>query len=167
MTDAVPYQKPQPFGMPPEIYAAGALDVDAGLWIPQAPGVWFRPLVFGVSTGYYVNLLRVRAAGVLSRHRHSGPVHAFTLRGTWRYLEHPWTARAGDYVYEPPGETHTLVVDGGEEMITLFHVTGGYTYVDPEGLATGYEDVYTKLERARAYLHVLGTDAGTLEALIR
>ena len=78
-------------------------------------------LILKVTEGYYVNLLRVRASGVLSRHRHSGPVHAFTLRGEWHYLEHDWIARTGDYVFEPPGETHTLDVLGGEtEMITLF-----------------------------------------------
>jgi hypothetical protein len=34
------------------------------------------------------NLLRVRKSGILSRHRHPGPVHAFVLKGSWRYLEH-------------------------------------------------------------------------------
>ena len=59
--DAVPYRLPQPFAMPPEMYSPGALALEGGLWVPQAEGVWFRPLVFGVSGGYYVNLLRVRA----------------------------------------------------------------------------------------------------------
>jgi hypothetical protein len=31
-----------------------------------------------------VNLLRVRGAGVLSRHRHAGPVHGWVLKGSWR-----------------------------------------------------------------------------------
>ena len=71
------------------------------------------------------------------------------LRGRWRYLEHHWVASAGDYTFEPAGEAHTLVVpDDVQEMATLFHVTGGYTYVDPYGAALGYEDVFTKLERA-------------------
>jgi 2,4'-dihydroxyacetophenone dioxygenase len=125
--------------------------------VPQAEGIWFQPLVLNVTQGFYVNILRVRQAGVLSRHRHSGPVHAFTLRGSWRYLEHDWTAREGDYVFEPPGETHTLVVpDDVSEMITLFHVTGGYTYVDPFGDALGYEDVFTKLENAERHFKSLG-----------
>jgi hypothetical protein len=33
-------------------------------------------------------------------------------------------------------------------MATLFHVTGGYTYIDPHGVALGYESVFTKLEQA-------------------
>lgn len=158
----VPYRKPQPFGMMPDIFMPGVLDLDADehLWVPQAPGVWFKPLVLSVSQGYYVNLLRVRNSGVLSRHRHSGPVHAFTLRGRWHYLEHDWEATAGGYAFEPPGETHTLVVpDDVTEMITLFHVTGGYVYVDPDGTALGYEDVFTKLATARRHYEATGLGA--------
>jgi quercetin dioxygenase-like cupin family protein len=150
----IPYQKPQPVGMLPDVFIGAALDLDGApeLWVPQAEGVSFRPLVLSVSQGYYVNLLRVRRAGVLSRHRHSGPVHAFILRGRWHYLEHDWEAKAGDYAFEPPGETHTLVVpEDVEEMVTLFHVTGGYTYVDPQGVALSYEDVFTKLDNVRAH----------------
>ncbi|MBX9455396.1 MAG: 2,4'-dihydroxyacetophenone dioxygenase family protein [Rhizobium sp.] len=148
--------------MMPDIFMPGVLDLDADehLWVPQAPGVWFKPLVLSVSQGYYVNLLRVRNSGVLSRHRHSGPVHAFTLRGRWHYLEHDWEATAGGYAFEPPGETHTLVVpDDVTEMITLFHVTGGYVYVDPDGTALGYEDVFTKLATARRHYEATGLGA--------
>lgn len=158
----VAYRKPQPFGMMPDIFMPGVLDLDADehLWVPQAPGVWFKPLVLSVSQGYYVNLLRVRNSGVLSRHRHSGPVHAFTLRGRWHYLEHDWEAATGGYAFEPPGETHTLVVpDDVSEMITLFHVTGGYVYVDPDGAAAGYEDVFTKLAAARRHYEATGLGA--------
>jgi 2,4'-dihydroxyacetophenone dioxygenase len=166
----VPYQLPQPVGMLPDVFVAAALDLDADerAWVPQAEGVWFKPLVLGVSQGYYVNILRVRASGVLSRHRHTGPVHAFTLRGTWRYLEHDWVANAGDYAFEPPGETHTLVIpDGVAEMATLFHVTGGYTYVDPYGQAMGYEDVFTKLANARRHYEASGFGADYVERFIR
>lgn len=166
----IPYRLPQPAGMVPDLFLAGALDLgaDEGLWVRQAENVWFRPLILCVSQGYYVNLLRVRKSGVLSRHRHSGPVHAFTLRGRWHYLEHDWVAQEGDYAFEPPGETHTLVVpDGVPEMVTLFHVTGGYTYVDPDGRATGYEDVFTKLDAARRHHRELGLSAEHLEGIVR
>lgn len=163
------YQVPQPSGMVPDLLLAGAMNLDdEAQWIPQSPGVWFKPLLFGVSAGYYINLLRVRSSGVLSRHRHNGAVHAITLRGQWHYLEHEWVANAGDYAFEPPGETHTLVVpEHVSEMITLFHVTGGYVYVDPYGVAMGYEDVFTKLERAQAHLRSQGLDPRSLGRLIR
>ncbi|MBV8523440.1 MAG: 2,4'-dihydroxyacetophenone dioxygenase family protein [Acetobacteraceae bacterium] len=164
------YQLPQPAGMMPDIFRAAALDLDAdeNAWVPQAEGVWFKPLILSVSQGYYINILRVRAAGVLSRHRHTGPVHAFTLRGTWRYLEHDWVANAGDYAFEPPGETHTLVIpEGVAEMATLFHVMGGYTYVDPYGKAMGYEDVFTKLENARRHFDAIGYGPSYVDHFVR
>lgn len=167
----VAYQLPQPGGMLADIFVGGGIDLDGGdprEWVPQTADVSFRPLILCVSQGYYINILRVRAAGVLSRHRHSGPVHAFTLRGTWRYLEHDWVANAGDYAFEPPGETHTLVVpEGVDEMATLFHVTGGYTYVDPYGKALGYEDVFTKLAAARRHYEAAGLGAGYAERYLR
>jgi hypothetical protein len=74
----------------------------------------------------------------------------------------------GDYVFEPPGETHTLVVsDHVTEMITLFHVTGGYTYVDQSGTALGYEDVFTKLANARAHYERLGLGADYADRYVR
>ena len=166
----IPYQRPQPTGMRPDMLLADAinLSVDERLWVPQAAGVWFKPLILNVSEGYYVNLLRVKGTGVLSRHRHSGPVHAFTLRGRWHYLEHDWMATEGSYAFEPPGETHTLVIpEDVPDMITLFHVTGGYVYVDPQGVALGYEDVFTKLANARNHCEAIGLGAEFVSRYVR
>lgn len=166
----VAYQLPQPGGMIADIFTSGALclDGDDRDWIPQSEDISFKPLILNVSQGYYLNILRVRRSGVLSRHRHSGPVHAFTLRGEWRYLEHDWVASAGDYTFEPAGETHTLIVpEEVAEMATLFHVTGGYTYVDPWGNALGYEDVFTKLENVRRHCARIGLGADYADRFVR
>jgi 2,4'-dihydroxyacetophenone dioxygenase len=56
--------------------------------VPQAPSVSFRPLLFNTSQGYFVNILRVKRSGILSRHQHTGPIRATTLKGRWHYLEH-------------------------------------------------------------------------------
>src|SRR6185436_3997897 len=90
--------------------------------------------------------LCVRRSGVLSRHRHPAPVHGYVIKGTWRYLEHNWIAKAGDYVFEPPGEVHTLTVDSDDEMITLFHVCGALIYFDDQHRTCGYDDVHTKID---------------------
>jgi 2,4'-dihydroxyacetophenone dioxygenase len=166
----IAYQLPQPVGMVPDALIAGGivLDGDERDWVPQSPTVSFKPLLLNVTQGYDINILRVRASGVLSRHRHNGPVHAFTLRGTWRYPEHDWVASAGDYAFEPAGETHTLVVpDDVQEMATLFHVTGGYTYIDPYGVALGYEDVFTKLEHATRHYESVGLGKEYATRLVR
>lgn len=151
-----------------EIVVADVLHADERLWVPQGDGVSFLPLCLGVTQGYYVNLLRVRHSGVLSCHRHSGAVHAQVLRGRWYYLEHDWIAEEGSFVMEAPGETHTLVVPPDvPEMITWFHVAGGYTYLDAEGRITGQEDVFTKIDKARAHYAAQGLPASQLERLIR
>ena len=107
----LPYRKEQPRESPLELVIPDAIPADDRVWVPVEDNVWFRPLLLCASRGYWVNLLKVRKSGVLSRHRHPQPVHGFVLKGEWRYLEHDWIAREGGYVYEAPGETHTLVVD--------------------------------------------------------
>jgi quercetin dioxygenase-like cupin family protein len=163
-----PARDPFPADARPEIFNQHALGAEERLWVPQSDGIDFLPLCLGVTDGYYVNLLRVRKSGVLSCHRHSGTVHAYVLKGSWFYLEHSWVATEGSYIMEAPGETHTLIVpDNVTEMITWFHVSGGYIYFDNEGRQTGYEDVFTKAEKARDHYRRTGLAQSALEALIR
>jgi quercetin dioxygenase-like cupin family protein len=164
----VPYRHPQPKESPPELVIASAIPTDERVWVPQAENVWFRPLCLCASRGYWMNLLRVRKSGVLSRHRHPQPVHGYVIKGRWRYLEHDWVAEEGGYVYEAPGETHTLVVDEDvEEMITLFQVNGVMVYVDPDGAVLGYEDVFTKIDNCRKHYAAIGLGADYVDQFIR
>ncbi len=131
----------------PEIVITDAVAEDERIRVSQSETVSFRPLCLNRSQGYWMNLLRVRRSGMLSRHRHSQPVHGFVLNGRWYYLEHDWVADEGGHVYEPPGETYTPVVpDDADEMITYFQVKGVMCFVDPWGKVTGYEDVFTKID---------------------
>ena len=161
-SEPAPYAGPSVPFMSGDIVHPGVLKqwmVDDNLWVPQAENVWFKPCLLSPSNGYFVNLLRVRKQGVLSRHRHAGAVHALVLRGRWHYLEHDWIAEEGSYIYEPPGDIHTLIVPHDvTEMITWFHNTGGYTYVDEHGNPVGYEDVFTKI--AAAQRHYSSIDLG-------
>lgn len=144
------------------------LPEDERLWVPQAEKVWFRPIMFNTVEGAWVNLLRISKAGMLNRHLHPAPVYGYVLKGSWRYLEHDWVAREGSFVYEPPGEIHTLVVeDNVEEMMTLFHVQGALIYVDAEGKQTGYDDVHTKLELARNHFRQCGLGEDYVNQFIR
>ena len=71
-------------------------------------------------------------------------------------------------MFEPPGETHTLVVpDDVREMITLFHITGAMIYVDPYGKQTGYEDVFTKIEMCRQLYERCGLGGGYVDQFVR
>ena len=145
-----------------------ALPDDERLWVPQADRVWFRPLLLNTVAGSWSNLLRVRRSGVLSRHRHPAPVQGYVIKGSWRYLEHTWVAHEGAYVFEPPGETHTLVVDDDvEEMITLFFISGALIYTDEAGHPVGYDDVHTKIAMCRRHYEQVGLGAEFVEQFIR
>jgi 2,4'-dihydroxyacetophenone dioxygenase len=156
-------------GIQPEI-AVQAIPDDERVWVPQAPDVWFRPLLLNTVTGSWCNLLRVRKSGVLSRHVHPSWVTGYVIKGAWRYLEHDWVASQGAFVYEPPGEIHTLVVDevsGSTEMITLFNIHGAMVYLDEHGRQTGYEDVFSKIAMCRAHYAENGLGAQYLDQFIR
>jgi quercetin dioxygenase-like cupin family protein len=157
-------------GIRPEI-AVQAIPDDERVWVPQAENVWFRPLLLNTVTGSWCNLLRVRRSGVLSRHIHPSWVTGYVIRGSWRYVEHDWVAREGSFVYEPPGEIHTLVVDeasgGALEMITFFNIAGAMVYVDEAGRTTGYEDVFTKIEMCRRHYAACGLGGGYVDRFVR
>lgn len=157
-------------GIQPEI-AIAAIPDDERVWVPQAPEVWFRPLLLNTVTGSWCNLLRVRKSGVLSRHIHPSVVVGYVIKGAWRYLEHDWVAREGSFVFEPPGEIHTLVVDEAagleQEMITFFNISGAMVYLDDHGNTTGYEDVFTKIELCRRHYAKAGLGASYVDQFIR
>mgnify|MGYP003329604286 FL=1 len=157
-------------GIQPEI-AVQAIPADERVWVPQAKDVWFRPLLLNTVTGSWCNLLRVRKSGVLSRHIHPSWVTGYVIRGAWRYLEHDWIASEGSFVYEPPGEIHTLVVDEAvgqvQEMITLFNIHGAMVYVDDLGKQTGYEDVFTKIEMCRKHYVDVGLGSDYVNQFVR
>jgi quercetin dioxygenase-like cupin family protein len=156
-TNATPFQGEQPVDMRDDLVIHDAWTQDERLWVPLDEGAWSRPLHFNVTQGQYTHLMRVTRAGIIARHRHSGPVHAHVLRGRWHYLEHDWVAEEGSFIFEPPGETHTLVVpEDCTEMVTMFQVTGALVYVEPDGRAIGYDDVFTRLEKTRAHYESVG-----------
>jgi 2,4'-dihydroxyacetophenone dioxygenase len=154
-------------GVVPEI-AVMALPDDERVWVPQAQDVWFRPLLLNTVSGGWCNLLRVRRSGVLHRHRHPMLVVGYVIKGRWRYLEHDWVAEEGSFVYEPPGEIHTLVVpEDCTEMITFFNISGAMIYVDEKGRQTGYEDVFTKIDMCRAHYAGVGLGADYVRQFVR
>jgi 2,4'-dihydroxyacetophenone dioxygenase len=122
-----------------------ALASDEVPWVPQEPGRWFKPLHFSLTTGTWINLVRMEPGRQIRRHIHAGgSVHAYVLAGAWRYLEHDWVAEAGSYVFEPAGGVHTLEVLGEEEMVTLFTVSGVIQYLDDDDNVIQQDDVHSR-----------------------
>ena len=149
-TSRMPYQLPFPPDAGDEALVSPAVPEDERIWVPQADGLDFRPLLLHTT------------------HRHPMPVTGYVIKGRWHYLEHDWMAEPGAFLFEPPGETHTLVVPEGEtEMITMFQVNGCMIYVDPWGETTGYEDVFTKIDMCRRHYAEVGLGAGYTDQFIR
>ena len=95
-------------------------------------------------------------------------VVGYVIKGRWFYREHDWVANAGDFVYEPPGEIHTLEVPADcPEMITFFNISGAMIYLDAEGRQIGYEDVFTKIDMCRMHYEKVGLGGAYLDRFVR
>jgi 2,4'-dihydroxyacetophenone dioxygenase len=122
-------------------------DPETIAWVPQAEGVFFRPLRICPREGRWTNLLRVTRRGTINLHRHLAAVEAWVIQGEWRYVERDWVARPGTYVFEPAGDIHTLVNTGQDEMVTLFSMHGPIEYIGANGETTFTETAETKLSK--------------------
>lgn len=65
------------------------------IMVDVAEGLWIVENVF--QAGYQVQ-----------KHKHTGPVYAYTMSGAWRYQEYDYVNRAGSFLFEPAGSIHTL-----------------------------------------------------------
>lgn len=130
-----------------------AIDIASVPWVPQGERVWFKPLRFDLTNGNWVNLLKVKGGGRVNRHRHTGGyIMGYCVAGAWHYQERDWKAVPGTFVYEPPGDVHTLIVEAEcEEMQTLFILSGAIQYLDDDDNIVYQDDVFTKLERYLNY----------------
>lgn len=129
-----------------------ALDSEQIPWIPNGQGFSFKPLQFWAATGTWANLVRLEPGGQIRRHVHAGgQVFAYVLEGSWHYLEHDWIATPGSWVWEPPGDVHTLEVLGEEPMVTLFVVSGVIQYLDDDDQVVQQDDFRGRRSRYLEY----------------
>jgi 2,4'-dihydroxyacetophenone dioxygenase len=135
-----------------------AIQGDELPWVPQAERVWFKPLRFDLTSGRWVNLIKVAGEGKVNRHRHCGQVQGYCIQGYWRYLERDWVARPGTFIWEPPGDIHTLVTEGDEGMTTLFVLEGVIQYLDDDDNVIYQDDVFSKMERYLTFCREQGIE---------
>ena len=127
-------------------------------WVPLTDGVEYKPVRFDFATGVWVNVLRVQPGAVLARHRHNGgAVLAYCLEGSWRYLEREWVATKGSFIYEPPGDVHTLLA-GPQGMTTLFVTDGVLQYFDESGQVHHEDNVFTRYQGYVEHCARIGID---------
>jgi 2,4'-dihydroxyacetophenone dioxygenase len=83
-------------------------------------------------------------------------------------LEHDWVATAGDFIYESPGEGHTLVAyDHPDPMRAIFIVTGPLIWLDARGEAEDFFDVHHYIALCKAHYESVGLGSEAVEALFR
>ncbi|MFE5325102.1 2,4'-dihydroxyacetophenone dioxygenase family protein [Embleya sp. NPDC056575] len=152
----------------PEVYLPRVATDDDRYYAPFTETVGSRPLWINVKDNSWCDILRAKEAGLINRHYHPHEVFAYTISGKWGYLERPWTASAGDFVYEAPGEGHTLVAyESDEPMKTMFIVKGPLIWLDENGDTTGYFDVHDYIALCRRHYTKVGLGAEYVDALFR
>ena len=105
---------------------------------------------------------------MVNRHYHPHEVFAYTISGKWSYLEHDWVATAGDFVYETPGEGHTLVAhEHADPMRVFFIVKGPLIWLDEEGNSEGHFDVHDYIAMCREHYEKVGIGADHIKSLFR
>ncbi len=91
------------------------------------PGVHFKPLRLDLELGEWVVLATFAPGVELPLHYHTGAVDAWTISGSWHYVEYPDQPQtAGCYLYEPGASVHTFKVpdENTEDTVVLFRVMG-------------------------------------------
>lgn len=104
-------------------------------FVPFGDGVELQLLQVDIDQGLWVIRQRMQPGITLPTHRHTGAVHAFTIAGSWNYLEHPEINLAGSYLFEPAGSVHTLNTPAANAEVTdvWFAIKGANLNLDAEG----------------------------------
>jgi quercetin dioxygenase-like cupin family protein len=103
-------------------------------FVEYQEGVVFQLLHADVEAGLWVIRVRLQPGVTIQRHKHTGEVFAFTLKGSWHYLEYPEVNTAGSYLFEPAGSVHTLHVPASNSDVTdvWFAIRGANLNLDAE-----------------------------------
>jgi len=87
-------------------------------FVALGDGTHLQLLQIDVEAGLWVIRTRFEAGVTVPTHKHTGEVFAFTISGTWKYLEYPEVNTTGSYLYEPAGSVHTLTVPAENDGLT-------------------------------------------------
>lgn len=152
----------------PEVFHQFAPIEDDRYYVPLSDTVGSRPLWISPRDNRWADVVWAKSAGLVNRHYHPHEVFAYTISGKWGYLEQSWTASTGSFVYETPGEAHTLVAyESDEPTRCLFVVTGPVIWLDENGDSTGHFDVHDYLALCREHYDRVGIGAHYVDGLIR
>jgi 2,4'-dihydroxyacetophenone dioxygenase len=151
-----------------ELFLPDTMADDDRYFVPLSETVFSRPLWISLAQNRWADVLMAKQAGLVNRHYHPHQVFGYTLSGKWSYLEHDWVATAGTFVYEAPGEAHTLVAhESPEPMRVHFNVTGPLIWLDENGEPNGTFDAYDYLQLAREHYEQSGLGVEAVHKLLR
>lgn len=145
-------------GGPPPALHRGETDLP---FVAYQEGVTFQLNQVDIEGGYFVVRVRGEPGRTIQRHKHTGEIFAFTLAGSWRYLEYPEINTAGSYLYEPAGSVHTLHFPETNSGITdiWFVLHGANLNLDAEGNVESVLDASAALDVYRAGCREAGLPA--------
>jgi 2,4'-dihydroxyacetophenone dioxygenase len=127
-------------------------------FVTYQEGVSFQLNQVDIEAGFFVVRLRGEPGRTIQQHKHTGEIFAFTLAGSWRYLEYPEINTAGSYLYEPAGSIHTLHFPetNTETTDVWFVLHGANLNLDAEGNVESVLDAGAALAFYRAACHDSG-----------
>ncbi|MBI2704148.1 MAG: 2,4'-dihydroxyacetophenone dioxygenase family protein [Actinobacteria bacterium] len=103
-------------------------------FVSLGDGTHLQLLQVDEELGLWVVRTKFDAGVTIPRHKHTGPVFAFTISGSWKYLEYPEVNVAGSYLYEPAGSIHTLTVpEDVHDTDVWFAIYGANLNLDADG----------------------------------
>lgn len=95
------------------------IDVETLPWeATRFPGVENKTLMRNPETGMQTVLTRMAPGSVLTDHMHVDIEQTWVLEGS--LVDHEGEAKAGSFVYRPPGSRHTASAPNGALLLGIF-----------------------------------------------
>jgi 2,4'-dihydroxyacetophenone dioxygenase len=142
-------------GALPEAYMAKIAEGDERLWVPigrpQVEDVFSKPVWISPTLNMWADVLMAKKPCIVNRHYHPKPIWAYTISGKWAYLEHDWTATAGDFIFETPGESHTLVTEHPDGVKLFGWMEGPIEFYDENAVLVETADVWWMMNHYESY----------------
>ena len=148
-----------------EFYIPDAPTDDLRYYAPMTETIWTRPIFISTSQNRWCNILMSTGPAEMNRHYHPQQVLGYTISGRWGYLERGWTASAGDFAWEAPGEAHSLVMYEASKV--YFDVTGPLIWLDDNGEVGGVFDVFDYVKLVKEHYDTVGIGGDYIDRLIR
>src|SRR5262245_38350331 len=118
-------------------------------YVELGGGNKLRLLHVDLGTGLWILENVFQAGFEAPRHRHTGPVYAYTTSGAWKYKEYDYVNRAGSFLFEPTNSVHTLSAIADDTHV-WFQMYGANLDLDADGNVVNVSDAASVLAMYQA-----------------